>query len=200
MMHEMGLSATWKGTAGFLAGGMSGGDILTSSLPPGGSPFWLNRVGRLFSGRRPGDIDSPHTVSAKIHPRIGAAHVRFDLVNAAADDMLVDAVKKGAGRPSSTVLRIDPDPAERTHQLQKIVPAKALPAFQIGLGSMQVAPIEFTANPAGHAPFSPLRVARMNLLPPSTQGLHHHLFPPFRCTTHLSVEGLLISPDKVLFG
>jgi hypothetical protein len=139
-------------------------------------------------------------VSAKIHPRIGAAHVRFDLVNAAAHDMLVDVLEKRAGRPSSTVLRMDPDPAERSHQSQKIVSAKTLPAFQVGLGGMQVAAEEFTANSAGHASFPPLRVAWMNLLPPSTQGIHHHRFPPFRCTTHLSVEGLLISPDKVLFG
>jgi hypothetical protein len=118
-------------------------------------------------------------VSAKIQPRIGATHVRFDVVNAATDDLLIDALEKGAGRSPSAVLWIDPYPAERIHHGQEIVAAKALPAFQIGLGSMQVAPIAFTADAAGHASLPPLLTVQTNLLPPSTQGVQHPLFPPF---------------------
>lgn len=68
-----------------------------------------------------------------VQTRIGATHVRFDVVDAAADHLLVDALEKRARVSPAAILRINPYPAIRAHQSQQVVPAKPLPTFKITL-------------------------------------------------------------------
>jgi hypothetical protein len=130
-------------------------------------------------------------VPTVLFTRVGPAHVRFDVVNAAADDLLVDALEKGARRPPATLLRIDPNPSERAHQGQQVVAAEPLPPLEVSLGGMQIAAELFTADAAGHAAFPPLRITGMKPLPPSAQSIQHRSF--------LLIGALLTRPWRVSF-
>lgn len=83
-----------------------------------------------------GDIDPAYTMPTMIKGGIAAAHVRFDIVNAAPGYLRIGfwciaVLQKGAGLPASAFLRVDPDPIARTDQGQEIIAAELPPALQI---------------------------------------------------------------------